>query len=92
MCIAFFYPGRGKGFIWSYLGLIVSLISFLSFSESHHKDYALLIFFKKKNIFTKQIIFLSNLLFPLIKVLQYKMILKTISISFNNHRHNKRTV
>ena len=38
-------------------------------------------FHQNKNIFTKQIIFLSNLLFSLIKVLHYKIILKTYSRS-----------
>ena len=65
MCIAFFYPGRGKGFIWSYLGLTVSLISFLSFSESHHKDYALLIFFKKKISLQNKLYFYQTFYFPL---------------------------
>ena len=64
MCIAFFYPGRGKGFIWSYLGLTVSLISFLSFSEYHHKDYALLIFFKKKYLYKTNYIFIKPFISP----------------------------
>ena len=86
-----FYSGRGKEFTWYYLGLTVSSIS-LKFFEISSQGLYTFNFHQNKNIFTKQIIFLSNLLFSLIKVLQYKMILKTYSISINNERHNKRTV
>ena len=80
MCITFFYSERGKEFIWYYLQLTVSLISFKLFEISSQR-LCTFNFHQNKNVFPEQIIFLSKLLFSLIKVLRYKMILKTYSIS-----------
>ena len=80
MYIALFYTGRGKGFFWYYLGLTVCLISF-KFFEISSQRLCTLNFHQNKNIFTKQIVFLSNLLFSLIKLLHYKMIPKTLYIN-----------
>ena len=92
LCIMFFYSGWGKEFIWYYLGLTLSLVSF-TFFEISSQGKCTFNFHPNKNIFDQQFLFLSNLLFSLIKkVLQYKMIQKTDSMLINNHRHNKTSV
>ena len=85
------YSGMGKGSIWDYLGLNVKFNIFLSFSKLSSQRLCTFNFHQKIYIFTKQIIFLSDLLFSLIKVLQHKMIPTAHSILTNNHRHNKST-
>ena len=52
MCIAFFYSGSGKGFIWYYLELTLSLISFKFFKFSL-QSLCTFKFHQNKNIFTK---------------------------------------
>ena len=86
-----FYSGWDKGFIWYFLGLTLILISF-NFFEISSQRWCTFNFHQSKNIFNRQMLFLSKLLFFLIKTLQYKMIQKANSLSISNHRHNKRTI
>ena len=80
MCIVFFQSGWGKGFIWYYLGVTLSLIS-SKFYEISSQKRCTFSFHQNKDIFTKKLNFVKPLLLSLIKALQYKMIQKANSIS-----------